>query len=345
MKIKTFKAVLPLALLTMNVSAFAITPLQDKNNDYAYYIMSPKNWQLGSNGEDKWLRLTGKSGETKTASFRGVLQIPESIRVNSGILREGPSQVFLVFDDVQCRYEAKVNRKFFNFVYPLVSCTDGSRAKDKINIASKVSIYLKETNKYPATAYVSVKVLETYVKGISLPQLESNKGEILRFDGELWTPTEYIPDGQATGDVLMWDGAGWMASKISHEGAEAREKGEKGDKGDKPEKGDKGEQGSIGLTGPVGPAGLVGLKGDQGPIGLIGATGAVGPMGPTGPTGLFGLKGDQGPMGPAGPAGLVGLKGDQGPIGLTGPVGATGAGGPMGPSGPAGATGITGLED
>ena len=300
MKIKTFKTVLPLGLLILSVSAFAASPSQDRDNDYAYYIMSPKNGQLSSNnGEDKWLRLAGKSGETKSTNFRGVLQIPDSIRVNSGILREGPSQVYLVFDDVQCKYQAKVNRKFFNFIYPLVSCSDGSRAKDKINITSKVSIYLKETKKYPATAYVSVKVLEVFVKGISLPQLESNKGDILRFNGELWSPTEYIPDGQATGDVLMWDGAGWMASKLSQAGGEVGEKGDKGDKG---------EQGPIGLPG------LIGATGAMGPMGPAGATGAMGPMGLVGATGL---KGDKGDKGETGEAGIVNLKAGNGILGDT----------------------------
>lgn len=346
MKTKTFKTALTLTLVTACVSAFASSSSKDKNNDYAYYIMSPKNWHNGnSSGEDKWLRLSGKSGETKSVSFHGALQIPDSIKVNAGLLREGPSQVFLVFDNVQCKYETKVNRRFFNFTYPLVACNDGSRAKDEINVESKVAIYLKESKGFPATAYVSIKILETYVKGISLPQLEADKGQILRFDGELWTPTDYIPDGQASGDVLMWDGTGWMASKLTQTGGAAGAQGPQGERGEKGDKGDTGEQGAIGLTGAKGATGATGA---QGPQGLTGATGATGPQGPQGLTGATGAQGPQGltgatgPMGPAGAAGLKGDKGDRGEAGLAGAQGERGATGLTGATGLKGDKGDTG---
>lgn len=349
MKTKTYKAALTLTLLAACMSVFASSS-KDKDNDYAYYIMSPKNWHNGnSSGENKWLRLSGKSGETKSVSFHGALQVPDSVKVNAGLLREGPSQVYLIFDNVQCKYETKTNRRFFNFTYPLVGCNDGSRAKDQINVDSKVSIYLKETKGFPATAYVSVKILETYVKGISLPQLEADKGQILRFDGELWVPTDYIPDGQASGDVLMWDGTGWMASKLTQSGGATGPQGEKGEKGDT---GEQGPQGLPGLAGAVGATGATGAKG------ATGATGAVGPQGPqglqglTGATGATGPAGAIGPMGPAGAngaagaAGLKGDKGDDGAAGPQGPVGLTGAQGPQGPQGLTGAQGergVTGL--
>jgi hypothetical protein len=324
MKTKTYKAALTLILLTACMSVSA----KDKDNDYAYYIMSPKNWHNGnSGGEDKWLRLSGKSGETKSVSFHGALQVPDSVKVNAGLLREGPSQVYLVFDSVQCKYETKTNRRFFNFTYPLVSCNDGSRAKDQINVDSKVSIYLKETKGFPATAYVSVKVLETYVKGISLPQLEADKGQILRFDGELWTPTDYIPDGQASGDVLMWDGTGWMATKLTQSGGATGPQGERGEKGD---------------TGEQGPQGLAGAKGATGATGATGAVGATGATGATGAVGATGATGAKGATGATGATGAVGATGAQGPQGLTGAAGATGPAGAIGPMGPAGANGTNG---
>lgn len=353
MKTKTFKATLILTLLTACMPAFASSSSHDKNSDYAYYIMSPKNWHNGNgSGEDKWLRLSGKSGETKSVKFHGALQVPDAVKVNAGLLREGPSQVYLIFDNVQCKYETKVNRKFFNFTYPLVSCNDGSRAKDQINVDSKVSIYLKETKGFPATAYVSVKILETYVKGISLPQLESDKGQILRFDGELWVPTDYIPDGQASGDVLMWDGTGWMASKLTQSGGATGPQGEKGEKGDKGDVGEQGPQGLPGLagakgaTGATGATGAAGAKGDTGMTGATGAVGAVGATGAQGPQGLTGATGAIGPMGPAGAngaAGAAGLKGDKGDVGATGPQGPAGLAGAQGPQGLTGAQGATGV--
>jgi hypothetical protein len=316
MKTKSFKTVLILTLLMTCMSAYANSSSQDKNNDYAYYIMSPKNWHKGNgHGEDKWLRLSGKSGETKSVSFHGALQVPDSIKVNAGLLREGPSQVYLIFDNVQCKYETKTNKKFFNFTYPLVSCNDGSRAKDQVNVDSKVSIYLKEAKGFPATAYVSVKILETYVKGISLPQLEADKGQILRFDGELWTPTDYIPDGQAAGDVLMWDGNGWMATKLSLSGGATGAQGDKGDKGDT------GEQGPIGLTGPKGATGATGLTGATGPTGAQGPQGPQGLVGAQGLAGATGPQGERGVTGSAGAAGVAGAKGDKGDKGDTGDAG------------------------
>jgi hypothetical protein len=339
MKTKTYKAALTLTLLAACMSVSA----KDKDNDYAYYIMSPKNWHNGnSGGEDKWLRLSGKSGETKSVSFHGALQVPDSVKVNAGLLREGPSQVYLIFDSVQCKYETKTNRRFFNFTYPLVSCNDGSRAKDQINVDSKVSIYLKETKGFPATAYVSVKVLETYVKGISLPQLEADKGQILRFDGELWTPTDYIPDGQASGDVLMWDGTGWMATKLTQSGGATGAQGEKGDKGDT---GEQGPQGLPGLAGAKGATGATGAVGDTGATGAVGATGATGATGPAGAVGPMGPAGANGTNGAAGVAGLKGDKGDDGAAGAQGPqgpVGLTGAHGAQGLAGAAGVAGATG---
>ena len=349
MKTKLIKSALVLTLLSLHIPSYAGSDRdKDKDYDYAYYIMSPKNSHGGKHhGEDKTLRLSGKSGETKNISFKGSVLIPDSVKVNASLLREGPSQVYLAFDNVQCKYETKVNRRFFNFYYPLVSCSDGSRAKEEIRVDSKISLYLKETKGFPATAYVTIKVLETYVRGITLPQLESEKGQILRFDGELWVPTDYIPDGQAAGDVLVWDGSGWTASKITSTGTPGAQ-GEKGDKGDK---GDTGLQGPQGLTGPAGIAGAQGPQGPQGPAGLTGAAGSAGAKGDKGDKGDTGAQGLQGPVGLTGATGSAGAKGDkgdkgdtgaQGPQGLQGPVGLTGAAGVAGAKGDKGDKGDKG---
>ena len=316
MKTKLIKSALVLTLLSTYASSYAGSDRdKDKDYDYAYYIMSPKNSHGGKHhGEDKTLRLSGKSGETKSVTFKGSVLIPDSIKVNASLLREGPSQVYLAFDNVQCKYETKVNRRFFNFHYPLVSCSDGSRSKEEIRVDSKISLYLKETKGFPATAYVSIKVLETYVRGITLPQLEADKGQILRFDGELWVPTDYIPDGQAAGDVLVWDGAGWTASKITSTGTPGAQ-GEKGDKGDK------GDTGLQGPQGPTGPAGIAGAQGPQGPMGLAGAAGSAGAKGDTGAQGPQGLQGPAGLTGAAGVAGAKGDKGDKGDKGEAGDPG------------------------
>ncbi|MBY0413476.1 MAG: collagen-like protein, partial [Bdellovibrionales bacterium] len=340
-----------LTFFVVSVPVFATNDRDDKNNDYAYYIMSPKNFHSSSGG-DKTLRLMTKSGFTKSVAFQGSVQIPATIKVNTGLLRSGSSSAYIAFDNVQCKYETTINRNFFNFTYPLVSCSDGSRANQQVQVSSKISFYLKEVKLFPASAYADVKVISAYVKGISLPQLDADKGQILRFDGDLWVPTDYIPDGQASGDVLMWDGKGWTASKAG--AGSSGEKGEKGDKGDTGLQGPQGERGANGATGPagaVGPMGIPGAKGATGEKGATGATGATGPRGETGATGAVGAtgakgeKGDtglQGPQGEAGANGATGSTGPQGPQGLTGATGATGPRGATGATGEKGDKGDTG---
>lgn len=307
---------------------------QDDKNDYAYYIMSPKTLSHKDNDDDKFLRLFSKAGELKTTPFKGTIQIPETLRANSGLLRTGSSKALLIIDNrIQCSYEARLSLKFFNAMYGFVSCTDGSRVKDEVKVESNVGVFLKDVKGTPATIYASVKILEKFTKGIKLPQLEAAKGQILRFDGELWVPSNYIPDGQSNGDVLLWDGSTWMASKL---GA-----------------GSQGPQGPQGLTGATGAQGPQGEQGIQGPQGLIGPAGANGATGLQGPQGLAGVKGDKGDTGAAGaaglqgPQGLAGVKGDKGDRGDAGAVGATGAAGATGLQGPqgfAGATGATGAQ-
>ncbi|MDD4975969.1 MAG: hypothetical protein PHY93_16550, partial [Bacteriovorax sp.] len=249
----------------------------DNKNDYAYYITSPKNWSHHDNDDDQTLRIFSKAGEVKYVPFKGTIQIPDTLRANTGLLREGSSQAVLMIDGrVQCTYSASMNKKFFNSIYGFVSCTDGSRARAEVRVDSKVGIYLKDVKGTAATLYATVKVSDRYVKGIKLPQLDAAKGQILRFDGELWVTSNYIPDGQSAGDVLLWDGSTWMASKIS---------------------------GTAGAQGPQGPTGLTG---SQGPQGLTGATGATGAQGLSGPQGLTGATGATGAQGLSGPQGLTG---------------------------------------
>lgn len=293
--------------LTLASSLSAIARDNDGGRDYAYILSASKNWEGGDDSDDnRWLRLFSKAGETKTINFNGVIQIPEQLRANTGLLREGSSQAVLILDGrVQCTYVAHMSKKFFNSYYGLASCSDGSRAKDQVRVDSSVGIYLKDVKGTPATLYASIKVMQKFVKGIKLPQLEASKGQILRFDGELWVPTNYIPDGQASGDVLQWDGNAWMASKIS--GIQ----GPQGPQGLTGATGPQGPQGVQGLNGATGPQGPQGLQGPAGLPGLPGAAGAVGPQGPQG------AQGPQGPMGPQGDPGLVNLIAGSGIVGTT----------------------------
>lgn len=306
---------------------------KDHNNDdrdYAYYIMSPKSWRHDNrNHDDKWLRIFSKAGEVKSVPFKGSVIIPETLRANTGLLRDARSEALLIIDErTQCKYEAKLTKKFFNAMYGFVSCSDGSRAKDEIKVDSKVGLFLKDAKGTPATIYAALQISESTVRGIELPQLEASKGQILRFDGELWVPSNYIPDGQSAGDVLLWDGTTWMASKLSGTGSGAQ--GPAGPQGIQGIQGEQGLQGIQGIQGPIGPQGLQGLsgaaglkgdKGDAGATGLTGAAGATGAQGLQGLTGATGLTGAQGPQGLSGSAGAKGDKGDQGEQGLKGDKG------------------------
>lgn len=312
MKTKLLNTLILSLTLTSSLSALA-RDNDGEGRDYAYILSGSKNWEGGDDSDDnRWLRLFSKAGEVKTVNFNGVIQIPNQLRANTGLLREGSSKATLILDGrVQCNYEAHMSKKFFNSYYGLVSCSDGSRANDEVRVDSNIGIYLKDVKGTPSTLYASIKVVQKYVKGIKLPQLEATKGQILRFDGELWVPSNYIPDGQATGDVLMWDGSTWMASKIS------------GIQGPQGPQGLQGLTGATGAVGPQGPAGAVGPQGPAGPQGATGAAGAAGPQGPQGLPGLAGANGatgatgPQGPAGPQGPQGLQGLQGDPGLVSLT----------------------------
>ncbi|MGZ3787766.1 MAG: hypothetical protein ACXVLQ_04545 [Bacteriovorax sp.] len=322
MKTKTLKKLLLALTLVGSLSAHAKNNDKDRdsdneNNDYAYILNGSKHWQPNDNdGDERWLRLFSKAGEVKSVNFKGIIQIPELLRANTGLLREGSSSALLILDGrVQCRYEARLSKKFFNANYGFVNCSDGARVGEKVRVESSVGIYLKDVKGTAATLYASLKVVDRFINGLKMPHLEASKGQILRFDGELWVPSNYIPDGQSAGDVLLWDGSSWMASKIS---------------------------GIQGPQGPVGPEGAVGPQGPAGADGAIGAMGPQGPQGPAGATGATGAMGPQGPQGPVGATGAMGPQGPQGPMGATGATGAMGLTGAMGPQGPMGLTGPKG---
>ena len=133
---------------------------------------------------------------------------------------------------------------------------------------------------------------------------------------------EGLVDGNAYGEIAMWDGNEWLA--VDPATIEAL-KGPIGPQGPIGPEGPKGDTGSTGAQGPKGDTG------DTGAQGSTGATGAQGPQGPKGDTGDTGLQGIQGVAGPTGP---------QGPTGLTGTTGATGADGAQGPQGATGADGV-----
>jgi len=327
--------------LTLSLVMYAgLAQAKNDNNNGNHYgnedkdavvLVSPKQINGNSNNERGSLTIHAKAGELKTVNFNGVLKVPDQVRVNAAILRTGNSQVQLAFDNrILCTYQTKLTLKFFNAYYGLVGCNNGARANDEIKVDSSVSLILKDVKGTPATVYAALKIEEKYLAGLKFPDLDVSEGQILRFDGELWVPSNYIPDGQANGDVLVWDGSAWTASKINAGGS-----------GAKGEKGDTGEQGPMGPQGPQGPQGLTGLVGATGAVGPQGPQGAAGAAGAQGPQGLQGLQGLQGPAGVAGPQGLQGIAGANGAKGDKGDQGLKGDKGDKGDQGDPGLVSLT----
>ena len=155
--------------------------------------------------------------------------------------------------------------------------------------------------------------LVSRIQGKAISNLIPSSGQILKWDGKEWTPSEDI------------SGAGIQ--------------GEKGDKGDPGINGTiglpglKGDKGDPGINGTNGLNGVPGLKGDKGDLGINGLNGA---------TGLKGDKGDPGTNGTNGTDGVPGLKGDKGDPGTNGTNGAPGINGTNGTNGVPGIKGDKG---
>ncbi|WP_395625871.1 hypothetical protein [Daejeonella sp.] len=143
----------------------------------------------------------------------------------------------------------------------------------------------------------------------------------------------------SNGQVLKWDGKEWIPSEdITGTGIQ----GEKGDKGDPGINGTNGLNGVLGTNGTDGVPGLKGDKGDPGINGTNGLNGVPGTNGTNGAPGLKGDKGDPGTNGTNGTDGAPGINGTNGTIGAPGLKGDKGDPGINGANGTNGAPGIKG---
>lgn len=263
----------------------------------------------------------------KLVSFKGVIKIPGYMKLEKGTAKiHASAGQFIIDDQIICDYSP---RSWSDLFYVLRSCSDGSRAGEKIDVRGKLEVRLNHasSSKASLTARVSVISSDSVEYGIVFPYIQAEEGEVLRFNGEAWVP-----------------------ASVSELGLE----GIKGDKGDPGEAGPIGPQGPQGPAGADGAAGVAGPQGPMGPQGLKGDPGIAGPQGPQGPQGPIGLQGPQGPkgdpgvagaQGPQGPMGPQGLPGEQGPQGLQGLPGEQGPQGPQGPKGDKGDKGDRGLSE
>lgn len=321
------------------------------------------------NPKQKFISLYASAGESKFVSVKGEVGIPKYVILTRGFFKKKTAVAVLSYDNqTQCTFDNK--KAFGPFVkYYFKDCNDGAVPGDHIRVNNGVSLHVEGSS--GVTLKASVLVYKYIQKGIKLPDMDAKEGQVLVFDGEIWSPADYLPDGQAQGQALLWDGSSWVPSELpSIQGPQGEqglpgvagpqgpqgEQGPAGPQGEKGEKGDqgpqgiagaqgaKGDKGDQGIAGPQGPAGPQGEKGDQGIPGVAGAAGPQGPQGPAGAQGPQGLPGAQGPQGPAGPQGEQGIPGVAGPVGPQGPQGVAGPQGPVGPQGEQGPKGEDGKD-
>lgn len=270
----------------------------------------------GESSKSKYVSLYASSGEVEFRALKGEVGIPKYVILTRGFFKKKNAVAVLSYDDnTQCTYDDK--KAFGPFVkYYFKDCNDGSRPGDQLRVTKGVSFNVQGSSHI--TLKATVKVYKYIHSGIRLPDMDAQIGQVLKYDGELWSPADSIPDGQDQGQILIWDGTSWIPSEMpSVAGPQGPE-------------GIQGPQGLPGIQGPAGVAGAQGPKGDKGEKGDTGPQGLPGIQGPAGVAGAQGPKGDTGPQGPAGVAGPMGLQGPQGP---------QGAQGPQGEMGPAGADG------
>ncbi len=290
----------------------------------------------------EYISLYASSSESKEVPVRGIVGIPRYVLLTRGFFLRRPVEARLVYDNqMACTFKAR--RSFGLLIkYYFDECSDGSRPGDRISVNESVALEVESRSN--VTMKAVVKVYEFIRDGIKLPNIGAQAGQFLKFDGEYWVASEGLPDGQEQGQVLIWDGTGWMPTEIEGLQGEAGEQGPQGEAGPQGEVGPQGPAGAQGEVGPQGPAGPQGVAGPQGPVGPKGDTGAQGAVGPAGPKGDTGAQGVAGPQGPVGPQGEVGPQGPVGPKGDTGAQGVAGPQGPVGPQGPAGPKGDTGAQ-
>lgn len=328
------KPVVKVFLLGLIASALFASSSEAKDHkdnkafDAVFYVL-----QKNHHNDHQRIHLYSKTGEYSSVSFNGVAEIPKKVKLVYGAAITGRDGVQLKFDDVICSYEADSNRRLFNHEYEFNDCSNGDRAGDEIKVKKSIGLQLNLARYSFSRVKASIEVVERFQSGLKIPHIDADAGQILRFDGELWRPADYIPDGVNEGDILAWDGQSWTPSSV------AGSTGPQGPQGLPGEAGPQGPQGPVGDIGPQGPQGIEGIAGVMGPQGPQGPVGIAGPMGPQGAQGLVG---PQGPQGPQGDAGLQGPKGAQGPQGDAGLPGVAGAAGPQGVQGPQGLKGDKG---
>ena len=312
------------------------------------------NTQARSKGN--YVSFYAKSTQAVNKKMNASIMLPNYVQVVARALRsKGAVAKFSIDGQIECEYKLKGKYRGFLSKLYFKGCSNGATPKEKIRVSNSLSFQVSNARSSSRVKGV-VRIIETFQEGLTFDGLEAQAGQVLQFNGDIWIPTDLLPDGEVVGEVLAWDGTSWSPTEV------VGQKGDQGDvgpigpqgiagvQGEKGDKGDKGEQGVAGPMGPQGPAGIAGAVGAQGPQGLKGDKGDKGDRGEQGDKGEQGDVGPMGPQGLQGPAGLTGAVGAQGPQGLQGEKGdkgdkgETGAQGIQGLQGPQGLPGATGAQ-
>ena len=254
-------------------------------------------------GQDK-IKLYASSAIGKNSAlkkFRGTAIIPQKLLVISGAHQGQIQMASLVFDGATtCHYYPARGFKIFFSHLEFGSCDAGHAWGSAVQVKKTIELTVTRQNHASYLVKAEIDATKAEERGLVLADIDPVAGQILRFDGDFWKPSDYISDGYELGQILVWDGSEWSPANPADIQALRGEAGAQG------EKGDKGDPGEPGVAGAIGP------QGDQGIPGVAGVDGAQGPQG------LKGDKGDQGIPGVAGADGAQGLQGLVGPQGEPG---------------------------
>ncbi|MCP4912399.1 MAG: collagen-like protein [Oligoflexia bacterium] len=269
--------------------------------------------------KSSYVSLYTKANSSSSKSINGDVVLPKYVYYLGFLLRSRGELQVKLDDDVTCTYSYKGRRGVLGQKLSFESCSNGLNPNEKVRVRNKISASLS-SRESRGQAKVVIKVLQRYIDGVSFPGVNAEVGQVLKFDGNMWVPSDSMADGTEVGEVLAWDGTSWTPSKVV------------------------GQQGPQGLQGPAGADGAIGPQGPQGPAGADGKDGVDGAIGPQGPQGEQGPQGVAGPVGPQGPQGPAGADGKDGADGAVGPQGPQGEQGPQGVAGPVGPQGPQGLQ-
>ncbi len=237
--------------------------------------------------KSSYVSLYTKANSSSSKSINGDVVLPKYVYYLGFLLRSRGELQVKLDDDVTCTYSYKGRRGVLGQKLSFESCSNGLNPNEKVRVRNKISASLS-SRESRGQAKVVIKVLQRYIDGVSFPGVNAEVGQVLKFDGNMWVPSDSMADGTEVGEVLAWDGTSWTPSKVV------------------------GQQGPQGLQGPAGADGAIGPQGPQGPAGADGKDGVDGAIGPQGPQGEQGPQGVAGPVGPQGPQGLQGEKGEKG---------------------------------